>query len=126
MFNNIWQFTPGTWNDYPCHKPLPYICKAQISPENPPEPDPPACPYEDHSTFSFFHNSCYKFVDQPMDWESAQKYCVSQRSNLMSANDIVENSYAYYITPQDAWLGLSNRKVRACQVIELEKVRVNF
>lgn len=117
MYNNKDGLMPATWENTECENELPYICKSGVSYDNPPDPDPPACPYDKYESFSLFQGKCYLAVNDQKDWEDAKADCKRKGADLASVQDLLENSYILTIIPDeswndlDAWIGMNNQRV---------------
>ncbi|CAG5125361.1 unnamed protein product, partial [Candidula unifasciata] len=74
---------PGTWGDRNCNTPLAYICESKKGSTLPTSaPNTTGC----LPGYQRFSNSCYKFVQDPLNWTSAESVCKADGGNLVTLN----------------------------------------
>ena len=100
----------GHWNDRGCDNRMPYICKTKASLD---VNEPPATPKCDnpHGDFDQFTDGCYKWVEESLNWNQAEKRCAEmENSHLISILKESENAWAMVQSSQPMiWTGLSNK-----------------
>ncbi|KAF7653995.1 hypothetical protein LDENG_00075190, partial [Lucifuga dentata] len=97
----------GKWNDDACHKQYSFVCyRKKSSSISPPPTTQSPCP----AGYISWYKNCYKLVDEPTDWTSAQKACEQQPDgNLASIDMSYDQAFVAGVVLQgkaDAWIGL--------------------
>ena len=51
---------------------------------------------------------CYKYFEDPLIWEDAEKRCVDRNGNLATIQNTAENSMVTLLLQRNAWIGLND------------------
>ena len=107
---------PGFWNDDQCYNTFGALCQTTVSPSFPSPPQRQSCAEQGRDDFYLYKGACYKWEVEPKTWDEAKESCISQRANLVSILDDVEQAYVFTqpqfgIDEAQAWIGLSNKEV---------------
>ncbi|XP_023264465.1 macrophage mannose receptor 1-like [Seriola lalandi dorsalis] len=99
----------GKWNDDACHKDHSFVCyRKKSSSINPPPPTKSPCPAD----YISWYQNCYKLVEEPATWDTAQTACSQQGGNLASIDMSYDQAFVAGVVLQgkaDAWIGLKRK-----------------
>ena len=89
-----------------------YFLKASLEHEKP--PPVPKCSAAGFEDFDSFEGDCYLWMEEAKPFDDAEAECKKKGANLASIHDIGAELFALNkIKANDAWIGLSNKKVNS-------------